>query len=87
MGVIEKKSIKHFVHCMDSKRLVGHYLKTPDKLRNIASKVNDCLKSAAKHSLSSTEKQWMFLIATMEYEIEDWDIEIKIGGLGAMAEY
>lgn len=25
------------------------------------------------------------LIATMEYEIEDWDIRIKIGGLGVMA--
>ncbi|KAI4117714.1 MAG: hypothetical protein LQ345_002108 [Seirophora villosa] len=25
------------------------------------------------------------LIATMEYEIEDWDIKIKIGGLGVMA--
>ncbi|KAL8734945.1 MAG: hypothetical protein Q9181_003013 [Wetmoreana brouardii] len=25
------------------------------------------------------------LIATMEYEIEDWDIKVKIGGLGVMA--
>ncbi|KAL8859588.1 MAG: hypothetical protein Q9178_003987 [Gyalolechia marmorata] len=25
------------------------------------------------------------LIATMEYEIEDWDVKIKIGGLGVMA--
>ena len=26
------------------------------------------------------------LIATMEYDIEDWDIKIKIGGLGVMAQ-
>lgn len=34
---------------------------------------------------SSPEKTRTVLIATMEYEIEDWAIKIKIGGLGVMA--
>ncbi|KAK9425223.1 hypothetical protein SUNI508_13206 [Seiridium unicorne] len=32
-----------------------------------------------------SEHRRTVLIATMEYEIEDWDIKIKIGGLGVMA--
>ena len=31
-------------------------------------------------------KRRMVLIATMEYDIEDWKIKIKIGGLGVMAQ-
>lgn len=31
-------------------------------------------------------KRRMVLIATMEYDIEDWAIKIKIGGLGVMAQ-
>lgn len=31
-------------------------------------------------------KRRMVLIATMEYDIEDWNIKIKIGGLGVMAQ-
>ena len=31
------------------------------------------------------ESRRTVLIATMEYEIEDWDVKIKIGGLGVMA--
>jgi len=33
-----------------------------------------------------TEKRRTVLIATMEYDIEDWAIKIKIGGLGVMAQ-
>ena len=33
---------------------------------------------------SSSEKRTV-LIATMEYEIEDWNLKVKIGGLGVMA--
>lgn len=34
---------------------------------------------------ASTTPQRTVLIATMEYEIDDWNIKIKIGGLGKMA--
>lgn len=37
-------------------------------------------------NLVSTDKRRMVLIATMEYDIEDWQIKIKIGGLGVMAQ-
>lgn len=36
-------------------------------------------------ALASTKRR-MVLIATMEYDIEDWAIKIKIGGLGVMAQ-
>ncbi|KAJ5794268.1 CAZyme family GH13 [Penicillium paradoxum] len=34
----------------------------------------------------ASSKRRMVLIATMEYDIEDWAIKIKIGGLGVMAQ-
>ena len=33
----------------------------------------------------SPPKRLTVLIATMEYEIEDWGIKVKIGGLGVMS--
>lgn len=36
--------------------------------------------------LAFSEKRRTVLIATMEYDIEDWNIKIKIGGLGVMAQ-
>ncbi|KAI2910628.1 CAZyme family GH13 [Aspergillus niger] len=35
---------------------------------------------------AASGKRRMVLIATMEYDIEDWAIKIKIGGLGVMAQ-
>lgn len=37
-------------------------------------------------NLLSSSKRRVVLIATMEYDIEDWAIKIKIGGLGVMAQ-
>ncbi|KAK5088183.1 Cell wall alpha-1,3-glucan synthase ags1 [Lithohypha guttulata] len=37
-------------------------------------------------NLVSTDKRRMVLIATMEYDIEDWGTKVKIGGLGVMAQ-
>lgn len=34
----------------------------------------------------NSDKRRTVLIATMEYDIEDWEIKIKIGGLGVMAQ-
>ena len=36
--------------------------------------------------ISSAKRRRTILIATMEYDIEDWGIKIKIGGLGVMAQ-
>jgi alpha-1,3-glucan synthase len=36
-------------------------------------------------AVSGEPRRRTVLIATMEYEIEDWEIKIKIGGLGVMA--
>ena len=38
-------------------------------------------------TIALTESRRTVLIATMEYDIEDWNIKIKIGGLGVMAQY
>ncbi len=37
-------------------------------------------------SIAVQAKRRTILIATMEYDIEDWNIKIKIGGLGVMAQ-
>lgn len=41
--------------------------------------------SGALAAESGSPNRRTVLIATMEYEIEDWDVKIKIGGLGVMA--
>ncbi|KAF2462832.1 uncharacterized protein BDR25DRAFT_298919 [Lindgomyces ingoldianus] len=41
---------------------------------------------ASTISFGAAKKRPMILIATMEYDIEDWGIKIKIGGLGVMAQ-
>ncbi|KAL8997767.1 MAG: hypothetical protein Q9169_003016 [Polycauliona sp. 2 TL-2023] len=52
------------------------------------SKVNvatpDGLSGALAAETGSPDRRTV-LIATMEYEIEDWEVKIKIGGLGVMA--
>ena len=42
-------------------------------------------KSDALEKAASSHRRTV-LIATMEYDIEDWEIKIKIGGLGVMAQ-
>ena len=37
-------------------------------------------------NLVNTDKRRKVLIATMEYDIEDWALKVKIGGLGVMAQ-
>lgn len=36
-------------------------------------------------AIANEERRRTVLIATMEYEIEDWNLKVKIGGLGVMA--
>ncbi|KAI4941950.1 hypothetical protein J4E91_010500 [Alternaria rosae] len=44
------------------------------------------MPAAAIGNFGASKKRPMILIATMEYDIEDWAIKIKIGGLGVMAQ-
>jgi hypothetical protein len=85
--LIEEKSLTRFIHHIDPSTLVKHYLGALDELPTVASRFNGFSRSTVKPPIAATENQQTVLIATMEYEIGDWDIKIKIGGLGAMAEY
>ena len=42
-------------------------------------------KRARQSSQCATPTRLTVLIATMEYDIEDWGIKVKIGGLGVMS--
>ena len=44
------------------------------------------VNSGTRTSALAVSQRRTVLIATMEYYIEDWDIKIKIGGLGVMAQ-
>ncbi|KAA8645027.1 alpha-1,3-glucan synthase Ags1 [Aspergillus tanneri] len=44
------------------------------------------MQSSTALAGATAGKRRMVLIATMEYDIEDWAIKIKIGGLGVMAQ-
>jgi alpha-1,3-glucan synthase len=44
------------------------------------------LQSTSAFAVAKGEQRRKVLIATMEYDIEDWAIKIKIGGLGVMAQ-
>ncbi|KAL2820139.1 hypothetical protein BDW59DRAFT_150966 [Aspergillus cavernicola] len=44
------------------------------------------MQSTTALAAAAGGKRRMVLIATMEYDIEDWAIKIKIGGLGVMAQ-
>jgi alpha-1,3-glucan synthase len=43
-------------------------------------------ETSASYALGASGQRRCVLIATIEYEIADWDIKIKIGGLGVMAQ-
>lgn len=55
-------------------------------LMRLANKSGFMQSTTALGGAMAAEKRRMVLIATMEYDIEDWAIKIKIGGLGVMAQ-
>ncbi|KAJ5297808.1 hypothetical protein PENANT_c012G02402 [Penicillium antarcticum] len=55
-------------------------------LMRLANKSGFMQSTTALGTLGAAGKRRMVLIATMEYDIEDWAIKIKIGGLGVMAQ-
>lgn len=63
--------------------------KTPKDLEEFGLtkyKKSNMMQSKTALAAGSEGKRRMVLIATMEYDIEDWAIKIKIGGLGVMAQ-
>ncbi|KAJ5690458.1 hypothetical protein N7462_004850 [Penicillium macrosclerotiorum] len=55
-------------------------------LMRLANKSGFMQSTTALGTAGTAGKRRMVLIATMEYDIEDWAIKIKIGGLGVMAQ-
>ncbi|CEJ56521.1 Putative Alpha-1,3-glucan synthase Ags1 [Penicillium brasilianum] len=55
-------------------------------LMRVANKTGFMQSTTALGVAGANGKRRMVLIATMEYDIEDWGIKIKIGGLGVMAQ-
>ncbi|OQE16517.1 hypothetical protein PENFLA_c027G04293 [Penicillium flavigenum] len=55
-------------------------------LMRLANKSGFMQSTSALGGALASGKRRMVLIATMEYDIEDWAIKIKIGGLGVMAQ-
>ncbi|KAJ5682035.1 uncharacterized protein N7477_001975 [Penicillium maclennaniae] len=55
-------------------------------LMRLANKSGFMQSTTALAGAAGNGKRRMVLIATMEYDIEDWAIKIKIGGLGVMAQ-
>lgn len=60
--------------------------KAKDTVRGTSSKQDAEKSILAGVALTGTQKRRRILIATMEYNIDDWAIKIKIGGLGVMAQ-
>ncbi|PYH95993.1 hypothetical protein BO71DRAFT_472854 [Aspergillus ellipticus CBS 707.79] len=78
IGVMEKKS---FFPAFFGKNRDGQ---STNPLVRLANK-SGFLQSTAAFGAADSRKRTT-LIATMEYDIEDWGIKIKIGGLGVMAQ-
>ncbi|KAL8701695.1 MAG: hypothetical protein Q9224_000388, partial [Gallowayella concinna] len=87
MGITEKGGLLPYFRPMlpDQKALRRSVanLFTDSKI-GLAAPPQDGLSGALAAETGSPDRRTV-LIATMEYEIEDWDIKIKIGGLGVMA--
>ncbi|CEL08688.1 Putative Alpha-1,3-glucan synthase Ags1 [Aspergillus calidoustus] len=58
----------------------------PSGLMRLAGKSKFMQSTTALGAAAADGKRRTVLIATMEYDIEDWAIKIKIGGLGVMAQ-
>ncbi|KAH7024662.1 putative alpha-1,3-glucan synthase [Microdochium trichocladiopsis] len=72
------------------KRMAKTLTVTRSPQMSLMYQVNSSIVSTLAHSSSgqtmvNVPRRRTVLIATMEYNIDDWDIKIKIGGLGVMA--
>ncbi|KAL3470643.1 hypothetical protein BJX99DRAFT_264045 [Aspergillus californicus] len=75
IGISPKKSLYHFL--LGKKETKGPLMRLANK--------SGFLQSTPAFGTGSSQRKSV-LIATMEYDIEDWGIKIKIGGLGVMAQ-
>ena len=64
----------------------GKVLVPFDKIRSIAPSRKPQNDRVIQSITSTSQARRTILIATLEYDIEDWSIKIKIGGLGVMAQ-
>lgn len=85
IGIDEKSGMLGFMKASKSEH---------EKIRSTITKMINESKEAFRASVSPSagamvvdtrESRRTVLIATLEYEIEDWQIKIKIGGLGVMS--
>ena len=82
VGVSEKHSFTEILNSL----LPGKYLaSSQNSTVDEESHVVDGAMGSALAADTGAPNRRTVLIATMEYEIEDWNIKVKIGGLGVMA--
>ncbi|KAG0155466.1 hypothetical protein PDIDSM_1043 [Penicillium digitatum] len=84
VGVSEKQNIPLAI--WKKIKSTGHRDASSNPLKRLANKSGFMQSTSALGGALASEKRRMVLIATMEYDIEDWAIKIKIGGLGVMAQ-
>lgn len=86
IGVSEKKTL---ISLDIFKRFKADNIGTGEP-RSLLARLANTNKSRFLQSTSTfgnrISHKWKVLVATMEYDIDDWGIQIKIGGLGVMAQ-
>jgi alpha-1,3-glucan synthase len=92
IGIIQKKGLIPFKFRTNFEKLANDESEDPDAVQLSESEFRDYSRPSTPGSLivpsiAVPGKRRTVLIATMEYDIEDWNIKIKIGGLGVMAQY
>ncbi|KAE8155104.1 hypothetical protein BDV25DRAFT_169289 [Aspergillus avenaceus] len=85
IGVSEKHGMIPLALRRKFKRNRGGDEEKMNPLMRLANK-SGFMQSTTALGGAAAGKRRMVLIATMEYDIEDWGIKIKIGGLGVMAQ-
>lgn len=75
-GLIPIKLLRRFGRSADGDEAYSSLLRSEDIAENV---------EVGIFSLVSTHRRTV-LIATMEYDIDDWAVKVKIGGLGVMAQ-
>ncbi|CAG7920746.1 unnamed protein product [Penicillium olsonii] len=86
VGVSEKQSMIPLAFWKKLKPSRSGKDGSSNPLMRLANKSGFMQSTTALGGAMAAEKRRMVLIATMEYDIEDWAIKIKIGGLGVMAQ-
>ncbi|KAJ9317012.1 CAZyme family GH13 [Paecilomyces variotii] len=85
VGVTDKKAI---IPLALRRKLKRRHLEDGESMNPLMKLANKSgfLQTSSAFVPAKGDKRRMVLIATMEYDIEDWAIKIKIGGLGVMAQ-